>query len=104
MSGTSGTKKAVAVVVLFFVRVGVVKVGAFPFVQRKEERRGETLNPKLPTERKKRFYMLSGIDGRERERLRRDAKRERAFHPKTFAAVSFCLNVKKSGAVLSKLF
>ena len=63
--------------VLFFVRVGVVKVGAFPFVQRKEERRGETLNPKLPTERKKRFYMLSGIDGRERERDFDETPKER---------------------------
>ena len=79
------------------MRVGVAKVGAFPFYKEKtRERRGETLNPKLPKGKKKSAFtkMPSGIDGRERERrLRRDAKRERAFHPKkTFAAVSFVLS------------
>ena len=67
--------------------------------KRQERRRGETLNPTRPTERKKALLQMpSGIDGRERERrLRRDAKRERAFHPKkkTFAAVSFCVLLRQ---------
>ena len=59
------------VVVPFFMRVGVAKVGAFPFYKEKtRERRGETLNPKLPKGKKKSAFtkMPSGIDGRERER------------------------------------
>ena len=53
------------------MRVGVAKVGAFPFYKEKtRERRGETLNPKLPKGKKKSAFtkMPSGIDGRERER------------------------------------
>ena len=46
-------KKAVAVV-LFFMRVGVAKVGAFPFFTKKrQEKRGEPLNPKLPKKERK---------------------------------------------------
>ena len=47
-------KKAVAVV-LFFMRVGVAKVGFSLFYKEKTKReeRGETLNPKLPKKERK---------------------------------------------------